>query len=487
MAVPPQATIRIGPTSPYAASLAATLPPHQAPPTRKGVRSTPTLARNGWLAAMSNSEKQPPFSIYMNTFEYTAVDSKGKVFRGNIEEKSSIHAIQRVKEMGLYPTLVKEQASARKAIGQEGGHRSRLAKPCFGSVSHKDLLAFTRQLATLIEAGIPIVKGLRSIAQQEENRLFKAVILDLAADIDGGSMLSEAMGKQPRIFNKLYLSMIRAGEAGGMLDLSLSRLADFMERAERIRSRIVSAMVYPASVLTVAAGIFMVLAVYVIPRFKEVFADMTKGGGLPPFTQWVMDSSQYLRDHWIHLVILVPTLAGIVKLLLKTRMGRKRFDQLKLRLPIFGRIARKSAIARFARTLGTLLQSGVNILQALTIAQETSNNEVFKHTIGQAHERVKEGDALTPTLQASQVFPSTVISMVDVGEQSGALPAMLLKVADNYENEADASINAALTLLEPALIVFLAVVVGSIVIALFLPLLNLINGGLEVETARDEL
>lgn len=423
----------------------------------------------------------------MNTFEYTAVDSKGKVFRGNIEEKSSIHAIQRVKEMGLYPTLVKEQASTRKAIGKEGGHRSSLAKPFFGSVSHKNLLAFTRQLATLIEAGIPIVKGLRSIAQQEENRLFKVVILDLAADIDGGSMLSEAMGKQPRIFSKLYLSMIRAGEAGGMLDLSLSRLADFMERAERIRSRIVSAMVYPASVLTVAAGIFMVLAIYVIPRFQEVFAEMTKGGGLPPFTQWVMDSSQYLRDHWIHLAVLVTTLAGIVKLLLKTRMGRKQFDQLKLRLPIFGRIARKTAIARFARTLGTLLQSGVNILQALTISKETSNNEVLKDIIGQAQERVKEGDALTPTLQASPIFPSTVISMVDVGEQSGALPAMLLKVADNYENEADASINAALTLLEPALIVFLAVVVGSIVIALFLPLLNLINGGLEVETARDEL
>jgi len=413
----------------------------------------------------------------MNTFEYTAVDSNGKQFHGNIQEKSSFHAIQRVKEMGLYPTLVKELRPSVRPFHNESTFPAKTAKPVLGRISHKDLLAFTRQLGTLIESGIPIVKGLRSIAQQEENRLLKKVIHDIVADIDGGSMLSEALGRHPRTFNKLYISMIRAGEAAGTLELSLSRLADFMERAERIRARIVSAMFYPAAVITVAVGIFMVLAIYVIPRFKEVFADMTRGGGLPPFTQWVMNCSQNLRDHWISLFFCVLGCVAVIKLLMKTKTGRVKFDQIKLRMPVFGRISRKSAIARFARTLGTLLQSGVNILQALTIARETANNEVFARAIERTHERVKEGDALTPTLQACNEFPSTVISMVDVGEQSGALPTLLLKVADNYDDDVDAAISAALTLLEPALIVFLAVVVGSIVIALFLPLLNLVNGG----------
>jgi type IV pilus assembly protein PilC len=264
-----------------------------------------------------------------------------------------------------------------------------------------------------------------------------------------------------------------------MLEGTLARLADFLERTQKIRSKIVAALFYPASVICVAFGILSILTVFVIPKFKEVFADLTGSAALPPFTQLVMDGSQLFKSHFLLLSGLLVASVMALRLANATPTGRAAFDRIKLRLPVFGRITRKAAIGRFARTLGTMLENGVPVLQALTIARETTSNAVFAQAVQKTHDQVKEGETITAPLHASGIFPATVISMIDVGEQTGALPNMLLKVADNYDDEVDNTIASALSLLEPALIIFLAVVVGSIVIALFLPLLGIIDHGLD--------
>ena len=416
----------------------------------------------------------------MTTFAYIAFDSKGKLFRGNVQEKSWTQALRRVKEMGLFPTSVKERP--RRALGDKlkpGRTRPRSAAdssrhwPSFTSgIGSRLLTAFTRQMATLLEAGIPILKALRSIEEQEENRALRTMLREVGHEIEGGSMFSEALARHPKVFSRLYINMIVAGETAGMLESTMTRLADFMERSRKIRAKITSSLFYPAAVIVVATSILIVLAVFVIPRFKEVFADVTGNKTLPQFTEFVLGGAQFIKSHLIHFFGLAAALVATLKFTHTSKAGRAALDRLKLKLPVLGRIARKAAIARFARTLGTMLENGVPVLQALTIARETASNAVFARAIQQAHDRVQDGESLTSPLRASAVFPSTVISMIDVGEQTGALPAMLLKVADTYDDDVDNSISSALSLLEPALIIFLAVVVGSIVIALFLPIIG---------------
>ncbi len=420
----------------------------------------------------------------MSTYAYVALDSKGKMFRGNITEKSWTSAIRRVKEMGLFPTSVKEEtqraiverlkATWKPARAREAAPRKPLL---FGRVPVKVLAPFTRQLATLLDAGVSLVRGLRAIEQQEENRALKNVLRKLVADVEGGLQLSEALARHPKVFDKLYINMVVAGETAGMIETSLTRLADFMERSQKIRSKIKSALFYPAAVISVATALVVFLSVWVIPRFQAVFADLFGGQPLPAFTQFVLGAADFVRGHLIHFVVLAATVVVAYKFAQTTKKGLAAIDRVKLNLPVFGRINRKAAICRFARTLGAMLENGVPILQALTIARETTSNAVFARAITQTHDRVKEGDGLTPPLHASGLFPSTVISMVDVGEQTGALPTMLLKIADNYETEVDNSISAALSLLEPALIIFLAVIVGCIVVAMFLPII-FAGGGL---------
>lgn len=414
----------------------------------------------------------------MSNYAYVALDSKGKMFRGSIAEKSWTSAIRRVKEMGLFPTSVKEES--RRAIVErlkatwQPTRTREVARPrrfAFGKIPAKVLTAFTRQLATLLDAGVSLVRGLRAIEQQEENRILRNVLRKIILDVEGGSQLSEALANHPKIFDKLYINMVVAGETAGMLESTLARLADFMERSQKIRSKIKAALFYPAAVISVATALLIFLSVWVIPRFQAVFADLFGGQPLPAFTQFVMGSSYFIRSHLIHLLVLTVAVVAAYKFTKATKKGLVAIDRVKLNLPVFGRINRKAAICRFARTLGTMLENGVPILQALTIARETTSNTVFARAIMQTHDRVKEGDGLTPPLHASGLFPATVISMIDVGEQTGALPNMLLKVADTYETEVDNSISAALSLLEPALIVFLAVVVGCVVIAMFLPII----------------
>ncbi len=425
----------------------------------------------------------------MPKFNYVAMDSRGKETKGTLEVTSQNEAIGRVKEMGLFPTKivevekVKEKPAKKAAAGagkvarkKGGGVNINIKIPGLsGRVKAKVLTAFTRQLATLVDAGLPLLRGLRVLEKQERNATLKKIIGDLALSIEGGSTFSEALAQHPKVFNRLYVNMVKAGELGGVLEVVLSRLAEFMEKAQKIKGKIVAAMFYPIAVLIVATIILGVLMTVVIPKFREVFAGLGEGRPLPPFTELVLGISETIKNHIVYTGIGVAVFIILFMLLLRTHFGRRAFDKIKLKMPVIGPVVSKVAISRFTRTLGTLVSSGVPILQALTIVKETSGNVIVSNAVGAVHDSVKEGETITAPLEASGVFPPMVVSMVDVGEQTGALPEMLLKIADNYDEEVDNAVAAMTSLLEPIMIVFLAVIVGSIVIAMFLPLIDLMN------------
>ena len=440
----------------------------------------------------------------MPKFNYVAMNQRGKEEKGTLDVASQNEAINRLKDMGFFPTKVTEAAAEPKkgAKGKKGGSKRAKAKkkgkkgdinipmPKFlqGKVKPKVLTTFTRQLATLVDAGLPLLRGLRVLGKQERNPALKVIIEELAVAIEGGSTFSEGLAQHPKTFNKLFINMVKAGEMGGVLEVVLNRLSEFMEKAEKIKGKVIAAMFYPAAVMVVAGLILLLLMVVVVPKFKQIFADMLEGEPLPGFTQFVMGISDTIKDQ----TIIFPEWAGgwpvpgpavwtpiaiiiFLKILAKTKLGSYWLDVGKLKAPVVGPLVSKVSISRFSRTLGTLVSSGVPILQALTIVRETSGNMVVARAVTMVHESVKEGDTITLPLETSKVFPPMVISMIDVGEQTGALPEMLMRIADNYDEEVDNAVAALTSLLEPIMIVFLAVIVGSIVIALFLPLIALID------------
>jgi len=427
----------------------------------------------------------------MPKFNYVAMDSRGKETKGTLDVGSQNEAISRLKEMGYFPTKVVEADKTKdksdkksRAVGaadakgkkKGGGINLNIKIPGLsGRVKPKVLTTFTRQLATLVDAGLPLLRGLRVLERQEKNVTLKSVINDLALAIEGGSTFSEGLAQHPKIFNRLFVNMVKAGELGGVLEVVLNRLSEFMEKAQKIRGKVKAAMFYPCAVIFVAVTILTVLMVFVIPKFEAVFKDMLEGQGLPAFTQFVLSISRAIAGHFVITLISVVAFFIGLKLLTRTKFGRRLFDRLKLNFPVFGPVVSKVAISRFTRTLGTLVSSGVPILQALTIVKETSGNMVVADAVSSVHGSVKEGETITAPLEASNVFPPMVISMVDVGEQTGALPEMLMKIADTYDDEVDNAVSAMTSLLEPIMIVILAVIVGSIVIALFLPLISLID------------
>jgi type IV pilus assembly protein PilC len=314
------------------------------------------------------------------------------------------------------------------------------------------------------------------LAKQERDSVLKKTINHLANSIQGGSTFSEGLAQHPRIFNDLYVNMVKAGELGGVLEVVLTRLAEFQEKAQKIKNKVLAAMVYPLIVLVLAVGIMTFLLVFIVPRFEAIFHDMLGDKPLPAITIFVISVSGFVQNHW---AILLGGIAALVigyKVIARTRGGRNIFDRLKLRAPLFGDLIRKTAISRFSRTLGTLVTSGVPILQALTITRETAGNRIIARAISQVHDSVKEGESIVTPLEASGAFPPMVISMIDVGEETGQLPEMLLKIAEVYDDEVDNSVAALTSLLEPIMIVFLALVVGTIVIALFMPLISIISG-----------
>src|SRR6266404_1253707 len=424
----------------------------------------------------------------MPKFSYVAMDQHGKENKGTLDVGSQNEAIARVKDMGMYPTKIvevekikeksekKAKAAGKPAGKKKGGMNLNIKIPGLGSgVKTKVLTTFTRQLATLVDAGLPLLRGLRVLEKQERNPTLKSIIADLALSIEGGSTFSEALAQHPKVFNRLFVNMVKAGELGGVLEVVLTRLSEFMEKAQKIKGKVIAAMFYPIAVLIVATGILIVLMVKVVPSFEQVFIGMAEGAQLPAFTRLVLGISRAVKDNILITLGILAVFIVLFVLFKKTKFGRHVWDKFKLKMPVVGPVVNKVAISRFTRTLGTLISSGVPILQALTIVKETAGNVIVANAVNAVHESVKEGETITAPLEASGVFPPMVISMVDVGEQTGALPEMLLKIADNFDEEVDNAVAAMTSLLEPIMIVFLAFVVGSIVIAMFLPLIDLIN------------
>jgi type IV pilus assembly protein PilC len=342
-------------------------------------------------------------------------------------------------------------------------------------ISARERAAFTRQLAVLLRAGMPLVRAVDVLARQEANPRLADVLRQLGQGIRSGTTLSDALAQHPRLFDRLYLNMVRAGEAGGALEVVLDRLARFQEKSLQIRGKVAAALVYPLIVLVVALTILIGLLTIVVPKFQQIFAELLRGAPLPPLTQGVLAVSAAVKTH----LPLTGLLLGLVVLLFPVLQRRplieRWLDQLKLLAPMFGPLVRKAIVARFGRTLGTLLSSGVPILPALLITRDTCGNSRVASAIAQVHDRVKAGASLAQPLGATAVFPPMVASMIEVGEQTGQLPAMLGKVAEIYEEEVDTAVAGLSALIEPLLILFLALVVGTIVIALFLPIVRIVQ------------
>jgi type IV pilus assembly protein PilC len=418
----------------------------------------------------------------MNVYSYSAVDSQGKEIKGKLRVATQNDALQRIKEMGFFPTKILPSSPAATIAQRADRHLARLGvrskaitrpdrSEFKGRIKTKRVTVFTRQLATLLDAGMPLPRGLRLLHEQETHTRLKRVIAGLASAIESGGTFSEALGQYPRVFDRLYLNMIKAGELGGMLETCLRRLADFMDKGQKIKGKVKAAMYYPAAVLTVAAGVVTLMTVFIIPKFKEVFAGLYPGQSLPAFTRFVLGISDAIRGHFFLGFGLVGAAWLGFRFAITTGAGRQAYDLFKLKAPVFGPLFRKLAISRFTRTLGTLVTSGVPILQALKIVKEATGNVIMGRLVGQVHNNVEQGESIVEPLRHSGIFPVMVAGMVDVGEQTGALPEMLNRIADNYDEEVDNSVTALTSLLEPILIVFLGVVVGAIVIALFLPII----------------
>ena len=415
----------------------------------------------------------------MAKYKYVALDARGRETQGEIDADSQTAALAKIREKGLFPTSVVDAATAarvKKASGKGGGLKMELKLPAFMSrVKPKQLMVFTRQLATLVDAGLPLVRSLTVLEKQEKNAALKGALGAMAEAIQSGSTFAEALAQHPKIFNKLYVNMAKAGEVGGVLDTVLLRLAEFMEKAQRIKNKVVSAMVYPVVVLVMAIGILIFLMVAIIPKFREIFNELLEGQALPGLTQMVLNASYAVTHHLMTVVIVIAVIVVGIRVAAKTPYGAVLVDKMKLSMPIFGILMRKTAIARFTRTLGTLMSSGVPVLQALNIVRDTSGNEVIAKAVTQIHDAVKEGENMAPPIESSKVFPPMVVSMVQVGEETGELPEMLMKIADSYDDDVDNTVAGLTSIIEPLLIVFLAVIVGTIVIALFLPLIKIIG------------
>ena len=429
----------------------------------------------------------------MPKFNYVALDARGQESVGVLEAPTSNDVIAHLRQSGYFPTSVLEEG---KGPAPKAGKKDKSIQPISKGVAKKGaktpgvanrgiktktLMIFTRQLATLIDAGLPLLRGLTVLAKQEKDVVLKGTINHLAEAVQGGSTFSESLAQHPKIFNKLYINMVKAGELGGVLELVLNRLAEFQEKAQKIKNKVVSAMFYPIIVLCIAVAIMGFLLVYIVPKFQQIFHDMLGDSKLPGLTEFVISCSNIAKSaFWppLNFLITAGVVFGVVVAYVAfstSKFGRRFLDMTKLRAPVFGDLTRKNSISRFSRTLGTLVTSGVPILQALNITRETAGNVIVGEAIGKVHDSVKEGESIVQPLEASGVFPPMVISMIDVGEETGQLPEMLLKIAEVYDDEVDNAVAGLTSLLEPIMIVFLAVVVGTIVIALFLPLIEIIK------------
>ncbi|MCK5065698.1 MAG: type II secretion system F family protein [Candidatus Fermentibacteraceae bacterium] len=375
-----------------------------------------------------------------------------------------------------------KKAGAQEILAQRGVNNIKVSGKgfdlaTFGSIGtgikDKDLATFTRQFAVMINAGLPLVKCLQILSGQQENRIFADAIEEVTADVEKGGTLADSLGKHKKIFSDLYVNMVAAGEQGGILDTILNRLSTHLEKSSALKSKIKSAMMYPLVVLIVVVVVVMALLLFVIPIFEQMFADM--GGELPAPTRIVVGLSRFVQEYILFILIGIVALITGYRLYYRTKNGEKVIDAVKLKMPIFGILLRKMSIARFTRTLGTLISSGVSILDGLSITSKTSGNRVVADAIMEARGSISGGENISNPLEASGGFPGMVTQMIAVGEETGGLDTMLLKVADFYEEEVDTSVAGLTSTLEPILIVVLGVIVGGIVIAMYLPIFDLIG------------
>ena len=426
----------------------------------------------------------------MPTFQYEAMDAKtGLEIKETIEATSQAEAEAAVRQKGFYITRIAEKGRAKKksaagkngkAATKDGGKASgpkrgpgRKKTFTIGGVGSKQLCTFTRQLSTLQDAGLPILRSLRILEGQSKPGALKNSLLGVIEDIESGSTLSEAMAKQPKAFDNLYVNMVKAGEAGGALEVILQRLADFKERAQSLKKRVQGAMIYPVAVIVVATAIVTGIMIFIIPKFKKIFDDF--GSKLPWMTEVLIQASDFVSKYW-YLLFAVPVAGWLfIKIVKKNRIGEYIVDWISLRIPLTGKIQRKAIIARICRTLGTLIASGVPILDALIIARDTAGNAVFRKAFEHIYAAIREGEPMAVPLKETRIADDIVVNMVDVGEETGALDAMLYKVADVYDEEVRVLVDGLIKLLEPMITVVLGLFVGFIVIALFLPLIQLLN------------
>ncbi|MBO5690130.1 MAG: type II secretion system F family protein [Lentisphaeria bacterium] len=413
----------------------------------------------------------------MPQYLYTAVNASGKELKGKIVAASAEEATEALKKQQLFITSLKD-ADAKKRTAAKKGGKGGMGNISIGTpvIKKKELVVLTRQLATLLDAGLPLIRSLRTLERQAKNPLVQKVLGATADTVESGSTFAEALAKHPKSFDKLYLNMIRAGEASGAMEVILNRLATFMEKASKIAGKVKSALIYPAVVLSIAGLVTAGLMIFIVPNFKKIFAELLgPGEEMPGITLFVLKVSDLLKnDGWVFLVG-IAVIVILYKLINANKYGKWGVDWIKYNMPLFGPLISRTAISRFARTLGTLMSSGVPVLNALIIVRDTAGNEVVSSAIQKVHDAVKEGDGIAVPLGATGIFPAMVISMVEVGEETGKLPEMLDKIANTYDEEVDNAVGALTSMIEPLMIVGLAVIVGTIVIALFLPLTKIIE------------
>lgn len=432
----------------------------------------------------------------MATFQYEALNAAGKPQKGAVEAASSEEAIQRIKMQGYFPTSVREQKVKKSATApgadDAGGKTKKKKKkgggglgiPFLSRVKTAQLVTFTRQMSTLQDAGLPLLRSLQILESQQKPGKLKGVLLAVVEDVEGGSALSDAMAKHPKVFNRLYTKMVAAGEVGGVLDVILQRLSDFMEKAQKLKRRVVGAMIYPVAVIMVAILIVIGMMIFIIPQFKDVFADF--GVELPALTKFLIDASQWMAGNYptpgamplpgAIIVLAAPFVIFFgVKFMRKTKPGRAAADTLTLYAPVFGSLVKKTTVARFTRTLGTLISAGVPILEAILITRDTCGNYVYEKALNKVHDSIRQGESFAGPLRETKTCDAIVVNMIDVGEETGDMDSMLMKIADNYDEEVDVAVGSLVRLIEPMLVLVLGGIIGTIVVAMFLPMVKMIE------------
>ncbi len=400
----------------------------------------------------------------MATFAYVGKTRQGAVKKGQVKAKSKEEATKRLKQQNVTVTSLEEKSEGKSVWEMELG----------GGVTDKDIVIFTRQFGTMINAGLPLIQCLDILSTQSENKSLRKALAEIKVNVEGGATFADSLRHHPKVFDELYINMVHAGEVGGLLDTILARLSKHIEKAMKLKATIKSAMVYPAVILVVAGVVIIVLMIFVIPTFAAMFKEMSGGKvGLPTPTQIVIDASEFTQNYFLYIGAAIVVAYYSFKAYYSTVKGRFQVDGLALKMPVVGDLIRKAAVAKFTRTLGTLITSGVPVLDGLNITAKTAGNKVIEKAILDARVSISGGKTISEPLAQSNIFPKMVTHMIAVGETTGALDAMLGKVADFYEEEVDAAVATLTSMLEPAMMVFLGVVIGFIVIAMYLPIFEM--------------